>query len=176
MAKSLVDYIFRWLAMEFVPGYRAANAPKRAKKKTEENRGNTEARRESTPGDAPRAETTSPNGGTSAAAPKAKGGNGHGPRIDPDTAKPFAYDGDAASAASSPLIPGEGQGEGALDDEVAPSATTAFKLRTTLADPLSQHAGELQSDAPACDVCGAITVRSATCYKCLNCGNSMGCS
>jgi ribonucleoside-diphosphate reductase alpha chain len=176
MAKSLVDYIFRWLAMEFVPGYRAANAPKRAKKKTEENRGNTEARRESTPGDAPRAETTSPNGGTSAAAPKAKGGNGHGPRIDPDTAKPFAYDGDAASAASSPLIPGEGQGEGALDDEVPPSATTAFKLRTTLADPLSQHAGELQSDAPACDVCGAITVRSATCYKCLNCGNSMGCS
>src|SRR5205085_3501909 len=32
MAKSLVDYIFRWLAMEFVPGYRAANAPKREKK------------------------------------------------------------------------------------------------------------------------------------------------
>src|SRR5437660_10839337 len=28
-AKSLVDYIFRWLAMEFIPGYRAANAPKR---------------------------------------------------------------------------------------------------------------------------------------------------
>ncbi|HEX2973269.1 MAG TPA: LAGLIDADG family homing endonuclease, partial [Tepidisphaeraceae bacterium] len=32
-AKSLVDYIFRWLAMEFVPGYRAANAPKRPGKK-----------------------------------------------------------------------------------------------------------------------------------------------
>src|SRR5207244_7394696 len=32
MAKSLVDYIFRWLAMEFIPGYRAANAPQRAKK------------------------------------------------------------------------------------------------------------------------------------------------
>src|SRR5213078_2329281 len=31
-AKSLVDYIFRWLAMEFVPGYRAANAPRREKK------------------------------------------------------------------------------------------------------------------------------------------------
>ncbi len=31
-------------------------------------------------------------------------------------------------------------------------------------------------DAPACDVCGTITVRSGTCYKCLNCGNSMGCS
>ncbi|WP_143304482.1 vitamin B12-dependent ribonucleotide reductase [Chitinophaga vietnamensis] len=34
----------------------------------------------------------------------------------------------------------------------------------------------MQSDAPACSVCGHITVRSGTCYKCLNCGNSMGCS
>ncbi len=34
----------------------------------------------------------------------------------------------------------------------------------------------MQSDAPACNVCGHITVRSGTCYKCLNCGNSMGCS
>src|SRR5206468_8908474 len=29
IAKSLVDYIFRWLAMEFIPGYRSAHAPKR---------------------------------------------------------------------------------------------------------------------------------------------------
>ncbi|QJB34819.1 vitamin B12-dependent ribonucleotide reductase [Chitinophaga oryzae] len=34
----------------------------------------------------------------------------------------------------------------------------------------------MQRDAPACNVCGHITVRSGTCYKCLNCGNSMGCS
>jgi len=31
-------------------------------------------------------------------------------------------------------------------------------------------------DAPACDVCGAITVRNGACYKCLNCGTSAGCS
>jgi len=31
-------------------------------------------------------------------------------------------------------------------------------------------------DAPVCDQCGHITLRSGTCYKCLNCGNSMGCS
>jgi ribonucleoside-diphosphate reductase alpha chain len=31
-------------------------------------------------------------------------------------------------------------------------------------------------DAPACDQCGHITLRNGTCYKCLNCGNSMGCS
>ncbi len=33
-----------------------------------------------------------------------------------------------------------------------------------------------QSDAPSCNVCGHTTLRSGTCYKCLNCGNSMGCS
>ena len=37
-------------------------------------------------------------------------------------------------------------------------------------------AKSMQSDAPSCNVCGHITVRSGTCYKCLNCGNSMGCS
>ena len=31
-------------------------------------------------------------------------------------------------------------------------------------------------DAPLCDVCGHITIRNVTCYRCLNCGNSMGCS
>ncbi|MBC7722881.1 MAG: vitamin B12-dependent ribonucleotide reductase, partial [Pedobacter sp.] len=37
-------------------------------------------------------------------------------------------------------------------------------------------AKSMQSDAPSCNTCGHITVRSGTCYKCLNCGNSMGCS
>jgi ribonucleoside-diphosphate reductase alpha chain len=31
-------------------------------------------------------------------------------------------------------------------------------------------------DAPACPDCGAITVRSGSCYKCLNCGATTGCS
>jgi ribonucleoside-diphosphate reductase alpha chain len=38
-----------------------------------------------------------------------------------------------------------------------------------------QFAG-FQSDAPACDSCGAITVRNGNCYLCHNCGASMGCS
>jgi ribonucleoside-diphosphate reductase alpha chain len=33
-----------------------------------------------------------------------------------------------------------------------------------------------QSDAPACNVCGAIMMRSGACYKCNNCGNQGGCS
>jgi len=34
----------------------------------------------------------------------------------------------------------------------------------------------MQGDAPACTTCGHITVRSGTCYKCLNCGTQGGCS
>jgi ribonucleoside-diphosphate reductase alpha chain len=39
-----------------------------------------------------------------------------------------------------------------------------------------EYMKSMQSDAPACGNCGHITVRSGTCYKCLNCGTSMGCS
>ncbi len=36
--------------------------------------------------------------------------------------------------------------------------------------------GDMMGDAPLCDICGHITVRNGSCYKCLNCGNSLGCS
>jgi ribonucleoside-diphosphate reductase alpha chain len=142
MAKSLVDYIFRWLAMEFVLGYRAANAPKRTKPSDTE----TTSQTIESPAAPPRDQT-----------PK-RPGNGHGPRLDPDTAKPFDYDTDTPAAADS-------------SSQVMPNLRLAL-----IADPLSQQGSEMQADAPACDVCGSITVRSGTCYKCLNCGNSMGCS
>jgi ribonucleoside-diphosphate reductase alpha chain len=48
----------------------------------------------------------------------------------------------------------EGEGHGALDAQLE----------------------EMMGDAPVCDGCGHITVRNGACYKCLNCGNSMGCS
>jgi ribonucleoside-diphosphate reductase alpha chain len=36
--------------------------------------------------------------------------------------------------------------------------------------------GDMMGDAPACYDCGHITIRNGSCYKCLNCGNSLGCS
>jgi ribonucleoside-diphosphate reductase alpha chain len=36
------------------------------------------------------------------------------------------------------------------------------------------HASE--TDAPPCPTCGSITTRSGTCYKCVNCGSTTGCS
>jgi ribonucleoside-diphosphate reductase alpha chain len=33
-----------------------------------------------------------------------------------------------------------------------------------------------QEDAPPCSMCGFVMVRSGSCYKCLNCGSTSGCS
>lgn len=35
---------------------------------------------------------------------------------------------------------------------------------------------DIQSDAPPCDECGGMMIRNGTCYKCLNCGSTSGCS
>jgi ribonucleoside-diphosphate reductase alpha chain len=37
-------------------------------------------------------------------------------------------------------------------------------------DAVNAQGRQMQSDAPACNTCGHITVRSGTCYKCMNCG------
>jgi len=41
-----------------------------------------------------------------------------------------------------------------------------------------QALGEVVSlgDAPACQFCGAIMVRNGSCYRCLECGSTSGCS
>ncbi len=44
------------------------------------------------------------------------------------------------------------------------------------ASELSNHLKDMMGDAPPCDNCGNITVRNGSCYRCLSCGSSMGCS
>ena len=69
--------------------------------------------------------------------------------------------------------------------EAAPAATreripvsAAGATRPKDAGTASMNAalGDMMGDAPLCDICGHITVRNGSCYKCLNCGNSLGCS
>ena len=43
-------------------------------------------------------------------------------------------------------------------------------------DPVIAQLTNIQSDAPPCGTCGHTTVRNGTCYKCLNCGSTTGCS
>jgi ribonucleoside-diphosphate reductase alpha chain len=59
----------------------------------------------------------------------------------------------------------------------APAAKTEkVAVKSYGLDAVNAAAKSMQSDAPSCNTCGHITIRSGTCYKCLNCGNSMGCS
>jgi ribonucleoside-diphosphate reductase alpha chain len=140
-AKSLVDYIFRWLGMEFIPGYREQNSPRaiaqaaaaqqHAPRTTEDKEWKSEPRISTNPGFS-------------------------GPLTDgPD--KPQTRQTIVISETTTIVDAG--------------AAGTVGGLSSTLSIAM-----ESMSDAPACDVCGTITVRSGTCYKCVNCGNSMGCS
>ncbi len=165
-AKSLVDYIFRWLGMEFIPGYRAANAPRRkSADKTPDKTaaqdvtpamlaqtwGNTRDRKS----DSVAADAASPHSASAEGKGNGNGngnGNGHGHAPQP------------VIVAKSPAAP---QPVGRLLAEAGTGVDTSA---------LSAAMREMQADAPGCEVCGSITVRNGTCYKCLNCGHSMGCS
>ena len=52
----------------------------------------------------------------------------------------------------------------------------------TAAAPITLNLGgtkvsfQTQADAPSCADCGSIMVRNGSCYKCLNCGSTSGCS
>ncbi|TAN34774.1 vitamin B12-dependent ribonucleotide reductase [bacterium] len=65
---------------------------------------------------------------------------------------------------------------------VAKAAHSASELKVIAMPAANGNGGSVQkitfinTDAPACPDCGAITVRSGSCYKCLNCGATTGCS
>lgn len=133
-AKSLVDYIFRWLGIEFVAGYREQVVPRRASAAS------------LTPAPAPPAPPQHPGA---------------------------AVVERASSALRAPRPEAAG---GNTTPNLTPNSTPGATTETARGDTLSEAMSSLQSDAPACDGCGSITVRNGTCYRCLNCGASMGCS
>ncbi len=164
-AKSLVDYIFRWLGMEFIEGYREANAPRR--------KGGTTKRKknDSSTADASLAVTEDRTWSE-------QDGNAKGP----DTTAPPRSErvktdeaGRSAGATTTTKIHTDAL---IVESDVNGSArmTAASSDLVAVVSALDRSNAALQGDAPACEVCGSITVRNATCYRCLNCGNSMGCS
>ena len=166
-AKSLVDYIFRWMGMEFIPGYRDANAPKRGQDGHgggggEVHQGATGARlsEDATWRSSPSESRISGMGNGNG------NGHGHGERL-PDAAPPR---GSASGGPGTPL------GGALTAAPLALHAASSVLTYEATASATLTIALDSAGDAPACDGCGTITVRSGTCYKCLNCGNSMGCS
>ncbi|MFI5139036.1 MAG: vitamin B12-dependent ribonucleotide reductase [Sphingobacteriales bacterium] len=75
-----------------------------------------------------------------------------------------------------------------IDSDVNPDESNVYEPVKPVAEESTNSSGSgkkqysvdlsmgVQSDAPSCNTCGHTTIRSGTCYKCLNCGNSMGCS
>ena len=70
----------------------------------------------------------------------------------------------------------------------AVAATAVAAVPATVATSVAMSEASMQTaavqamladkmgDAPLCDTCGHITVRNGSCYRCLNCGESKGCS
>jgi len=169
-AKSLIDYIFCWLGCQFIPGYADRNLPNRAAAaNTAENKTTTTARQlvEKTKDLAHKiAEAKAAGGNSKKKAAKQAGSNGDEP---------------GQEAAKMPTIQAS-----LLSDPVSRIGSLIGTAVGPTQGPLQADAAVMQQfnaqfehfgdDAPACDVCGAITVRNGACYKCFNCGNSMGCS
>jgi ribonucleoside-diphosphate reductase alpha chain len=60
--------------------------------------------------------------------------------------------------------------------QIPVTSSTKASGADTQAASVQAALGSMMGDAPLCDTCGHITVRNGSCYRCLNCGNSMGCS
>ena len=73
-------------------------------------------------------------------------------------------------------MPAGPAGDKPCDAARAKSAPRGLKAETKLMQDFNAQFEHFQDDAPVCDLCGSITVRNGSCYKCFNCGNSMGCS
>jgi ribonucleoside-diphosphate reductase alpha chain len=122
IAKSITDYIFRWLASKFLSreGKEAAGVILRE----------------------PAPETGAAAGSNSSYTPL-------------QTTMPLA-------------------GGGRLEPhgQAMPAAQPAPAIHVGQARPVYLY----QQDAPSCHECGAIMVRNGSCYKCVNCGSTSGCS
>ncbi len=86
---------------------------------------------------------------------------------------------DAGAATAAELAHREDSPAGAAEPNGAgtpPPLSPPPASRSASAIRVDAQFKHFMEDAPACDQCGAITVRNGACYRCYNCGNSMGCS
>ncbi|HZZ71609.1 MAG TPA: vitamin B12-dependent ribonucleotide reductase [Pirellulales bacterium] len=181
IAKSLVDYIFRWLGITFIPGYREANKglfKEEGLSKSEE-ASETEPQPTATKAGGPAPATKA--AGSSAATPQGGASNSNrGPASNGLASNGLASNG---SLVNGTLANGSSRTNGQVasarpNADLLQRAGVAMKVDLNggpLTDQSEQFAG-FQLDAPSCDNCGSITVRNGNCYLCHNCGNSMGCS
>ena len=78
----------------------------------------------------------------------------------------------------SPTHMAEGEAQAEAKQMVQDQLPESSKgeAQTQSPNPLDAQLNAMMGDAPFCSSCGHTTVRNGACYKCLNCGTSMGCS
>ncbi len=190
-AKSLMDYIFRWLNLRFLSGEQLALFAGLAPQV---------AQLPASPSIAPE---TEPENEQSA------GQRDQLTRLVEEVAKRLnqvagaGVSQAAAAGASRPSGPGSGEGGGATASGSARGlgrasagagggiAPEAQAYHAPMAGPSQvpdlydrglYHVAEAMrgmyemGDAPSCSTCGAIMVRNGSCYRCMSCGSTSGCS
>ena len=168
IAKSIVDYIFRWLGITFLPGYREANRGLFTEEPAAGAAKSLPIAEEPVSELKPAAKKV---GGQA----RAQGGERG------DVSPPMTASGVKRQAANGHY---GGNGNGASKPSIVEANASLLQragvaLRLDSGKAISnrdEQFATFQLDAPSCDNCGAITVRNGNCYLCHNCGNSMGCS
>jgi len=187
MAKSVVDYIFRFMGITFLPGYREANRslPNESGKGDMIGNSADDAETETSPAAKKAGGPTSGQDAKPVAAVNSTFGNltsGKSSAVKPATAMSSASS-TATAAKSVPVgTNGNGHGNGQTKLNVVDANAAMLQRAGVRIDPNAKNSSRseqfagFQLDAPSCDRCGSITVRNGNCYLCHNCGNSMGCS
>ena len=165
IAKSTIDYIFRWLGARFLPiderqslGLITREEPESAPSPV------APPASASTSSAAPAAEA--PRSADAPSAPTATAvaeGTAEAPRAEAkrDVLIPLAE----ATGSANGHAPRNGNGNGHATPVIRPLNLGATKVSF-----------EVSADSPSCADCGSIMVRNGSCYKCLNCGSTSGCS
>jgi ribonucleoside-diphosphate reductase alpha chain len=191
IAKSLIDYIFRWLGITFLPGYKEASmgvlpsAEPTAESEPDENtdssggagskvrmhvavdRGQSQSKPRTSSAERP---STKPESGK-------RKDSGPTATLTPDTRHPTPKNGHTNGHTNGHA--NSSANGSAPSTEISTALLARAGIMPKDAGPntaRSEQFADFQSDAPACDNCGSITVRAGNCYLCHNCGSSMGCS
>ncbi len=154
VAQSIVDYIFRWLASQFLDD----EAKQELGILTEAERARLTAQY-----DAVQTQFV--------IAPVAEGASAGASSAHAEALEGREVRGEASSATAHPEAL-EGRAH-----PMPPIAGGADTLPVTNGTSSTAYRGpRVQADAPACANCGWIMTRSGTCYRCENCGSTSGCS
>ena len=164
-AKSIIDYIFCWLGCQFIPGYAERNTPNRVQT-PKENKNTTTAK-----------QLVEKTKDLAQKIAEVKAGTKNSEKLKQKIIelKP-AQSQEGPSTSTTDRFASIANRFKALATSAITNKATAMQSEEQIMQQFNTQFEHFQDDAPACDICGSITVRNGTCYKCFNCGNSMGCS